>query len=77
MKRALISNYACVRLLTSHDRQVRQQAIILARNTTTSLQMFEFIREGLGLQRLFDALAEGLDIDEDELALQVKQVSDL
>ncbi|KAG8962010.1 hypothetical protein FRC00_010678 [Tulasnella sp. 408] len=57
-------------LLTSHDRQVRQQAIILARNTTTSLQMFEFIREGLGLQRLFDALAEGLDIDEDELALQ-------
>lgn len=58
------------RLLTSTDRQVRQQAIILARNTTTSLQMFEFIREGLKMQRLFDALAEGLDIDEDELTLQ-------
>ncbi|KAG8933658.1 hypothetical protein FRC01_007798 [Tulasnella sp. 417] len=49
---------------------LRQQAIILARNTTTSFQMFEFIRESLGLQRLFDALTEGLDIDEDELALQ-------
>ncbi|KAG8956842.1 hypothetical protein FRC04_000320 [Tulasnella sp. 424] len=58
------------RLLTSSDRQVRQQAIILARNTTTTSQMFEFIREGLGMQRLFDSLAEGLDIDEDELALQ-------
>ncbi|KAG9051503.1 hypothetical protein FS837_006679 [Tulasnella sp. UAMH 9824] len=62
--------YRHATLLTSNDRQVRQQAIILARNTTTSLQMFEFIREGLGLQRLFNALAEGLDIDEDELALQ-------
>ncbi|KAG9019462.1 hypothetical protein FRB90_001936 [Tulasnella sp. 427] len=57
-------------LLTSADRQVRQQAVILARNTTTSFEMFDFVKEGLGIQRLFYALTEGLDIDEDELALQ-------
>jgi len=76
--RADFSNYKLVfdllsmdrffELLTDRSSKVRQQAIILARNTATSETSCQYMIDGLGMEKIFLALGSGINEEDDHTA---------
>ncbi|KAG8882014.1 hypothetical protein FRB97_008788 [Tulasnella sp. 331] len=58
------------RILIHPDSKVKQQAIILVRNTTTSSDSCAFVVQGLGRERIFKVLKDGIDDSDNETAQQ-------
>ncbi|KAG9036459.1 hypothetical protein FRB95_008757 [Tulasnella sp. JGI-2019a] len=57
-------------ILAHPDNGVKQQAIILVRNTTTSADSCQFVVQGLGRERVFRVLKDGIDDNDNETVLQ-------